>query len=99
MVIESHDLARLHVADIFCSKHIECTCLAGNHIAVTKLADRKRMESVLVAARIDASSCHHQEGECAVKHVEGILERMNTWKMLVGSLLLDQVCEHLCIRR
>ena len=57
------------------------------------------MESILVTACINTTACHHHKGECTIKHVEGILQRVYTRKMLVSSLLLDKVGKNLGIRR
>ena len=72
--------------------------MSRNNVAITKFADGERMESVLVTACIDAASCHDHKGECAVKHIECILERVDTRLILVDALLLDKVCKHLSVR-
>ena len=97
MVVDRNDLTRLHIADVFRTNHIERACLAGNYISITNLSESERMESILVTARIDSAACHHKKRKSAVKHIEGILQCMDTRQIPVHALLLDEVSEHLRI--
>jgi hypothetical protein len=99
MMVESNDLTWFHIADILCTENLECTCLAGYHITVTKLTESERMETILVAACIDTTASHYDKGERTIKLVESILDCIDTREILVNTLLLDKVSKNLSIGR
>jgi hypothetical protein len=99
MVVNCHNLTWLNIADILSAQYVKGTCLARNHITIAQFRERKRVEAIFVTTSINSASGHDQAREGSVKHIERILKRIDTWLILINSLLLDKVGKDLGIRR
>ena len=96
VVVDRHDLARLHIADILGTHRVKGAGFARNDIPLTQLTDGQRMQAVLVAAGIDTARGHHQERKGTLHHIQRIQDGLDTGTVAT-IILLDKVSQDFAV--
>ena len=87
-VVQADDFSGLDVPDEGGAHDAEGAGFAGNHIALSQLADAKGLDAVLVPGGIDAVLRHDHECIAAFHHVQRLHDVHDT---VLARALLDQV--------
>ena len=64
-IVNDHDLARFHFADVFGLNQVQCATLRGEDVGAVLLADAERPEAVGIAKAEDLALAHEHDRERA----------------------------------